>query len=184
MATKSETAGKAAFDFGLRTAPDSWHAAADDAPEGDPTPLRRKRYVGTLPVSTQMDYITSFLAALAMSAIFGTFWYLIETNRGMRNPWLAVGLGVLVAVAVRLGGGPRHPDTRAVISVVFYLSTLFVVSYLVERHYHISLWGSGSSFDGSEQGLVKFRLTQPETLVAWCIGLAATVQISYLLRRR
>ncbi len=178
MATKSS------LDFGLRTAPDSWHAAAEEAPEGDHTPLRHKRYVGSVPVSTQVDLITSFLAALAMSSIFGTFWYLLETNDGSRDPWYAIGLGVLIAVAVRLGGGRDHADSRAVVSVLFYLSTIFVVAYLVERHYNVELWGAGSSLAGSEKNLVRYRLTEPETLGAWCLGLAASVQVSYLLRRR
>ncbi len=175
---------KTRLDFDLKTAPDSWHIAAEEGPEGDPTPLRRKRYIGTLPVATQIDFITSFLAALALSTVFGTLWYLIETKNGSRSPWMAVGLGVVIAIAVRLGGGRDHPDTRAVISVVFYLSTLLVVAYLVERHYNIALWGRHSSLAGSEQALVKYRLTEPVTLAAWCLGLAATVQLSYLLRRR
>ena len=174
---------KPSLDFGLRTAPDSWHAAAEEAPEGDPLPLRRKRYVGSVPVSTQVDLITSSLAALAMSVVFGTFWYLIETDDGTRDPWFAVGLGVLIAIAVRLGGGRDHADTRAMVSVLFYLSTILVVAYMVERHYNLQLWGSNGSLAGSEQNLVRYRLTDPETLGAWCFGLAATVQVSYLLRR-
>ena len=177
MATKSS------LDFGLRTAPDSWHAAAEEAAEGDPLPLRQKRYVGSVPVSTQVDLITSFLAALAMSAVFGTFWYLMETNDGTRDPWFAVGLGILIAAAVRLGGGKDHADTRAVVSVLFYLSTIFVVAYMVERYYNVQLWGANSSLAGSEQNLVRYRLTEAESLGAWCLGLAATVQVSYLLRR-
>jgi hypothetical protein len=175
---------RSTYDFGLRTAPDHWQEAALEAPEGDPTPLRRKRHVGTLPVSNQMDFVTSFLAALCMAAVCGTAWYLIETNHAVRYPWLAVALGALLAVAVRLGGGRDHAETRAVMSVVFYLATLLIVAYLVERWYHIALWGPGSTLVGGERGLVRHRLTEPVTLAAWCLGLVATVQLSYLLRRR
>lgn len=171
------------FDFSVRTAPDEWNTAAADAPEGDEKPLYRKRVVGDLPVRYEFDALTSSIAALAVSIAVGVSWYVLEINNALRTPWVAVILGIIIAIAVRLGAGPHVPEARATLSVIFYLGTLLTVAYMIERYQFIAVYGSEASIAGGERGLVRDRLTQPGTVAAWALGLLATIQSSYLLRR-
>lgn len=172
------------FDFSVRTAPNEWSDAAADAPEGDEKPLYRKRVVGDLPHRYEFDAVTSSISALAISIAVGVSWYVLEINEALQTPWIAVLLGLLIAVAVRLGAGPHVPEARATLSVIFYIGTLLVVAYMIERYQFVAIYGSEASIAGGERGLVRDRLTQPSTVAAWAIGLLATIQASYLLRKR
>ncbi|MFT7599385.1 MAG: hypothetical protein ACI8TP_002316 [Acidimicrobiales bacterium] len=175
---------KTPFDFSVRNAPETWLEAAVEAPEGDDLPLHRKRMVGRLPARYEIDTLTACIAALAISISIGASWYLFETRNALNTPWISVVLGVFIAVAVRLGAGPDLPEVRATMSVIFYLGTILLVSYMIERTQFIQIYGSSAAIAGGERGLVRDRLTQPETVVAWGLGLLAATQLSYLLRKR
>jgi hypothetical protein len=177
MTTRTE------LNFSLRNVPDTWNEAAAEAPEGDNAPLRRKRIVGQLPQRYEVDVLTATIAGLSLAVISGVTWYLLETRGAMTSPWIAVAMGVVIAMAVRLGAGRNHPEVRATISVILYLSGVFIVAYLIERHQFVRLYGGEASIAGGERGLVRDRLTQPLTLLAWSLGLFVSVQLSYILRR-
>lgn len=178
METKTE------FDFSIRNVPDAWNDAAEEGPEGDAVPLRRKRVVGQIPHHYDLDLLTACLAGMSMAIVAGTSWYFLEIRNAVTTPWLAMVLGLLIAMAVRLGAGEHHAEVRATISVIFYIATIFTVAYMVERYQFVSLYGNDAVMAGSERGLVRDRLTEPVTLAAWSIGVLVTMQASYLLRKR
>ena len=93
---------KSPFDFSIRSAPETWREAAVDAPEGDPDPIRRKRVVGELPIRYEIDAVTASIAAFAISIVTGAGWYLLEVQNGAASPWIALALGAVIAIAVRL----------------------------------------------------------------------------------
>lgn len=172
------------LNFSLRNVPDTWEEAALEGPQGDDAPLRRKRVVGKLPQRYEMDAMTAFIAGASMTIVAGAAWYFLEIDGAVVSPWLAVMMGMLIAVAVRLGAGQDHPEVRASLSVIFYLVGVFTVAYMIERHQFISLYGPEASIAGGERGLVRDRLTEPLTLAAWACGLVVAAQTSYLFKRR
>jgi len=119
---------------------------------------------------------------VAMSVVAGYAWYQMDASGTLRTPWLAVALGVLIAVAVRLGGGKGDRGSRAIVAGTFYAVTLVVVTCLAARHNWAVLYG--------DNGLVSFeedfmrRITDPITLAAWAIGGYASVKLSLLLGNR
>ena len=174
----------AAFDFDIRSAPETWKEAAVDAPEGDANPLRRRRVVGDLPIRYEIDTVTASLSAMIVSIVAGTAWYMVEVENALNSPWVSVVLGALIAVAVRLGAGPHLPEIRATLAVIFYIVTVLAVAYMVERTQFIAIYGNEAAIAGGERGLVRDRLTEPQTVAAWTLGLLTATQVSYLLRKR
>ena len=170
--------------FSVRTVPESWVEAQADSGTTDTKPLPAKRAVGMVPIGTQADVLTGSLAALAVSVVTGIAWFAFESQDVFDSPWLAVIAGVLIAVAVRLGVGADHSDVRATLSLIFYIITLFGVAYFVERYDYVRVYGQAPGFQEAQTELVRDRLTEPETMIAWAIGVVANLQTGYLLRRR
>ncbi len=171
-------------DFSMQTVPDSWRDAEGDAPDADATPITKKKTLAVVPDADPPDMITGTIAALSMSFVCGAAWYAVETQRVLVTPWLAVFCGLFIGIAVRLGMGARHADVRATLSLIFYVMTIAATSYMIERFDWVQLYGSAPNLRQSETELVRDRLTEPTTVIAWLIGAVATVQIGYLLRER
>lgn len=175
---------KTEYEFSVKKVPESWREAEDEAPTGDDTPLKRKRFVASIPDQNNFDFLSAFVAALAMGGIGSTVWYFLETRDGFSSPWLAPVLGILIAIAVRLGGGKGQPDARAALASVAYSLSLILVMYLVERYYLRQVWGDNEIVGGIERSLVRRRLSDPSTLLAWAVGFLATILTSYATRKR
>ncbi len=174
------------LDFSMGSVPDSWHDAAVDGPEMDYSPLNsaKKKRLRVAPSLEQVDMVTASIAAIAMSFVGGVLWFALETRGHVDSPWLAVALGALVAAAIRLGGGRANPEMRATLAVVFYLVTLLVSIYFVERFDYILTYGSAPGLNATENAFVRDRFTDPETVLAWVAGLVVAIQVSYMTRRR
>ena len=170
--------------FSVRTVPDSWVDAQEESGTPDPNPLPAKRAVGVVPIRGDADVLTGGLAGLAMAVVVGASWYAFESQDVVESPWLAIPVGILIALAVRLGSGADHSDVRATVSLMFYFVTVFGVAYFVEAYDYRQLYNANPDFAASQTELVRDRLTEPETMLAWAIGLLATLQTGYLLRRR
>ncbi len=170
--------------FSVRTVPDSWVEAQKDSGVPDPTPLTSRRSIGVVPLGGEADVLTGTLAGLAISVVVGVSWFAFESQDVVNSPWLAVLAAVLIAVGVRLGVGADHSDIRATISLIFYIVTLFVVAYFIERYDYLRVYGVPPGFQEAQTELVRDRLTEPRTLLAWSIGVFANLQTGYLLRRR
>lgn len=168
--------------FSMKTVPDAWVDAQNESSTvQDNTPLAKNRAVKVVPIRQEADAITGSVAALAMSVISGIVWYLYESNDVVTSPWLAVPVGVLIAVAVRLGSGANHGDVRATISLIFYILTIFVTAFFIESRDYLLVFGERPGFAELQTELVRDRLTQPMTMVAWMFGLFANLQTGFAL---
>ncbi len=170
--------------FSVQSVPETWVEAQEEAGGYDPSPLPSNRSVGVVPMRQDADALTGTLAGLAMSVALGVTWFAVESRDVIQSPWTAVVAGVFIALAVRLGMGGRHSDIRATLSLIFYIVTVLAVAYFVESFDYREIYGVNPSFQASQTELVRDRLTQPETVVAWAMGTVACLQTSYLLRIR
>lgn len=170
--------------FSMKSVPESWVAAQNEAGPVDNTPLKKDRAVNVVPIRQDADALTGSVAALAMSVMCGVFWYLYETGDVGASPWLAVPIGMFIAVGVRLGTGPDHSDVRATIAMIFYFLTIFVTAFFIESHDYLLVFGERPGFSELQTELVRDRLTRPMTMVAWLAGMIATLQTGFALNRR
>lgn len=167
--------------FSMKSVPDTWVDAENEAGGSDNSPLVKHRAVSVVPIRQDADALTGSVAALAMSVITGVCWYLYESRDVVTSPWLAVPVGVLIAIAVRLGTGPNHGDVRATISLIFYILTLFITAFFIESRDYLLVFGTRPGFGELQTELVRDRLTQPATMVAWVFGLMANLQTGFAL---
>lgn len=170
--------------FSLKTVPDTWVEAQSEAGGADNTPMKKDRAVNVVPLREEADAITGVVAAFCMSVMTGTCWYLYEINDVLTTPWLAIPVGVLIAVAVRLGSGADHSDVRATIALIFYILTVFVTAFFIESHDYELVFGRSPGFDELQTELVRDRLTQPATMIGWIAGLFAVLQTGLALSNR
>jgi len=167
--------------FSMKSIPDTWVEAENDAGGADNTPLVKNRAVNVVPIRQDADALTGSVAALTMSVMSGTCWYLYESRDVVTSPWLAVPVGVLIAMAVRLGTGSGHGDVRATISLIFYILTVFITAFFIESRDFLLVFGERPGFSELQTELVRDRLTQPMTMVAWMFGLIANLQTGFAL---
>ena len=173
-----------ATTFSMKSVPESWVDAQNDAGGFDSTPLKKDRAVSVVPIRQDADALTGSVAALAMSVIAGLCWYLYESQDVVTSPWLAVPVGVLIAVAVRLGTGPNHGDVRATISLIFYILTVFITAFFIESRDYLLVFGERPGFAELQTELVRDRLTRPMTMIAWIAGVFANLQTGFALNTR
>ncbi|MGH1501943.1 MAG: hypothetical protein ACRBI6_00170 [Acidimicrobiales bacterium] len=172
------------YDFSMGSVPDSWHDAADEAPEHDLSPLRKKRSMLVMPAGEKLDMTTAFIAGGTLAFLSGLAWYLFETRYITGTPLLAVVSAIVIALAVRLGGTAAEREVRATIASVFYMVTVLLTVYMIERTEFRAAYGVSPDLVQSEQAFVRDRLTEPDTVLAWVAGLVLCMQISYLTGRR
>lgn len=170
--------------FSMKTVPESWKEAETEAGGADTTPLRKERAVNVVPIRQDADALTGTVAALSMSVITGVVWYLYESRDVITSPWLAIPVGVLIAVAVRLGTGANHGDVRATISLIFYILTVFITAFFIESRDYLLVFGERPGFNELQTELVRDRLTQPMTMLGWVVGMIANVQTGLALNAR
>lgn len=172
------------YDFSMDSVPASWQSAADEAPEGDHGPLRKKRSMAVMPNGAKIDMTTALIAGLLVSTLTGVTWYLLETRYVTSTPWLGVVAAVFVALAVRLGGTSADREVRALLSSIFYMLTVMGTVYAIERAEFRAAYGSNPNLDEAEVAFIRDRLTDPEIVVSWVAGLVLCMQISYLTAKR
>ncbi len=170
--------------FSMKSIPDTWVEAQNEAGGSDNTPLQKERAVSVVPIRQDADVLTGSVAALAMSVIVGVAWYVYESNDVVSSPWVAIPIGVLIAVAVRLAVGPNHGDVRATISLIFYILTVFITAFFIESRDFLLVFGDRPGFYELQTELVRDRLTQPMTMVAWVVGMIANLQTGFALNAR
>jgi hypothetical protein len=170
--------------FSLKTVPDTWVEAQEEAGGIDNTPIKNNRAVNVVPFRDEADAITGIVAAFCMSVITGTCWYLYEIEDVLTTPWLAIPVGVLIAVAVRLGSGPDHGDVRATIALIFYILTVFITAFFIESHDYQLVFGRRPGFADLQTELVRDRLTQPATMIGWIVGVFAVLQTGFALSNK
>ncbi len=172
------------FDFDIQTVPDSWKDAEGEAPEMDTRAPRSRRTVSVPAAIDRIDVMTAVIAALSVSTATGVTWFLFETRGVPESPLLALFVGLFIALAVRLGGGKGDPDIRATISFIFYLATVLITAYLIERHDFQITYRETPNVSQTEYWIVRDRLSQPLVVLGWAAGLVLSTQVSYITRRR
>lgn len=161
-------------NFSVRTVPESWRAAAAEAPKAEPGPLvDRSRRGQRLPTGLRPDIVTGTLTGIAMAVISGAAWYSLSVGAIYRGPWLAVLMGILVAVSVRLGAGPAGPEMRMTAGATLYVLSVIVTHYFIARQDHITLFREQPSAAQVEDILTSQYLSEPVVIVAWIVGLLA-----------
>ena len=172
------------FDFSTNTVPESWLEAASEAPPTEESRLRRHSPLHPIPNGQPADVFTGLMGGLAVSLISGVAWYLLEVETFLRPAWAPLSLGVLVALAVRLAGGPNDPGMRSTISLVFYLATSSLVFFTAGRHLYAEAYGSTPGLLEVAQHLFHGRFSDPVAIGAWALAAILSVQLSWSLRRR
>ncbi len=172
------------FDFSVDSVPDSWRDAEIDAPELDANMPRSRRSVSIPSALDRIDIMTSVIAALATSTVTGVAWYMFETRNVSDSPLLALVAGLVIALAVRLGGGKGDPDVRASIAFIFYMATVLITAYMIERFDYQITYRETPNISQTEYWIVRDRISQPLVVLGWAGGLVLSTQISYITRKR
>jgi hypothetical protein len=143
---------------------------------------RRQRH--PIPVTGRhTDPFIALLAGLAMAMVVGLAWFLLEAAGAISSPWVVAVSGLLIGVAVRLGGGPYDPPVRAAISLLVFLVTTLVVSFLVVRH-QLALVDPDLPWAFEERMFVRNRVLEPGYALATAAGSWLAIQVNYLWARR
>ncbi len=172
------------LQFSVRDIPESWTEAAAEGPEATPGPLVDRRQSGRrLPSGAKPDLVTGMLTGIAMTVISGAAWFSINLSGSYRGPWLAVLLGALVAISVRLGAGPAGPEMRLTVGAALYIISLVSTTFVIIRGNYIALYGRAPTFGQTEDILTMDYLTEPVVVAAWLLGLALMCWSSFALKR-
>ena len=169
------------LDFASQPVPDEWLEAEAEAPQLDSQRRRPREMRRTPPVATSLDMFAAIVAGAATSIVFGYGWYELQMS-GFTTPWVAVVLGAVIALAIRLGGGREDVQARSMVALLTYIATASVVVFIIARSNYISLYGARPGLTNFEDELLHSRLTEPETILAWLLGAAAAVFTSRLFR--
>ena len=177
------------LNFSVRNVPDSWHAAAEEAPKSDSTGSRQPtRSRHRIPTGTRPDLVTGALSGLAMTIVAGAAWYLNDINAKFTSiPAVfvfSIVFGALVAVAVRIGAGPAGPEMRVGIGAALYLSGLFFIAFFVAREQFGALNRRSPSFNEVETLATDLYLSNVFTLAAWIVGLGVMSWTTFALKHR
>ncbi len=101
-----------------------------------------------------------------MAVISGAAWYSLSVGVIYRGPWLAVLMGLLIAVAVRLGCRPRRTrDADLTAGAPLYVLSVIVTHYFVARQDHMSLFRDTPSAAQVEDILTRDYLSSPMVIL-------------------
>ncbi len=171
------------FDMSSDAIPSSWHEAATHAPQGTAKPLQKPGAVRAMPSGKGVDAFTATLVGAVVSIISGYLWFEIEMSTGKPYTWIAMVVGVAIAIAVRIGGGPPDHQIRATISMLFYLVTSVTALFLIGRANYAETYGESAGLLDFENQLINTRLSDPLSALALAMGAVMAVVISYAMRR-
>jgi hypothetical protein len=176
------------LDFSVRNVPESWTAAADEAPESSNDPILNRSGFRRLPTGSRPDLVTGALSGIAMTVIAGAAWYLnsvnaVFTGRGVVFV-LSVMLGALIAVAVRLGAGPAGPELRVGVGAGLYVTAVLGIAFAVSREQYTALNRRSPTLGQVEDLVTTFYLNDMVTIGAWIAGFVVMAYTTFALKRR
>jgi hypothetical protein len=171
------------LDFSLHGTPERWFHAADESGNAAIAPMVRPRRHPIPVTGRRTDPFVSLLAGLAMALVAGFAWYLLELDGAVSSPWVVAVTGLLIGGAVRLGGGPFDPAVRGTISLLLFLVTTLVVSFLVVRH-QLAQMDPDLPLAFEERMFLRNRILEPGYALATAGGAWLAIQANYLWARR
>jgi hypothetical protein len=176
------------LDFSVRSIPDSWAAAAEDAPKPPDDVRVGQSGFHRLPTGTRPDLVTGTLTGIAMTVIAGTAWYLNGVNgvfTGTAADFvMSILLGVLIAIAVRLGAGPSGPELRVGVGAALFVTTILSVAFAVTREEFTALNRRSPSFGEVEDLVTAYYLSRFTIIAAWILGLVVMSYMTFALKHR
>ncbi|MEZ5225418.1 MAG: hypothetical protein R2710_01760 [Acidimicrobiales bacterium] len=171
-------------NYSMRTAPESWMEAAEASEiVHDPTPLGRKRVMAEVPSREQPDMVSATIFGGIVALAGGWLWYRYEVDTLTQLAWLAPLIGAAIAVAVR-SPVVLATATFATLASVLYLLMVLSVAYMVERTQFAATYGTSSEYFNSDTALLRHRISEPQTISFWLLGLIGTIHLSYMLGKR
>lgn len=172
------------IDYSRQQVPQSWTEAASEAPGAglsyQSAGAGKGHRVRAIP-GPRADIFTAFFATAAVSMAGGVAWFQAFI-RGATYPWVALVMGLAIALALRLSIGPRDGQTRAMMGLLFYLVTASLVVFLITSHTYADLYGTRPSWGQFEDELLRSRLTNPLFLLAWAGGGLVTITAPRFMR--
>jgi hypothetical protein len=165
------------LDFSVREMPQAWLDASAEAPQPDETPVVKKVRKLKGRSHVEMDYLGAVLGAIATSVVAGATWYYLDTDGAWSSPWAPIGLGIIMGLGVRLGGGKPEPSQRASIAVSWYLMTITVVLYALHRASVLSYLPDAGWTD-IERSIVRGYLRDSQNALGLMIGGIAAAGIN------
>lgn len=171
------------LDMSMGGVPSEWFDAQDDSPipYDDYAALTRPGRFGVLPIGAREGTFVANLTALIAGALSGGLWYFLDVFDIYSGPWPALAIGVIIAATVR-ATSKVMPAYASVLSVAFYLLTLFVVLILLTHRDLNQIYGSVDDFQTYESTLVRTRLQDPIHIGAYLLGGVLAAQVAYLQR--
>lgn len=170
------------LDIFAQEVPAEWVDAAEDSGTvQDNTPLTSRKTPTFLPGGDFVDTSSLLFLTAAVSIASGVGWYVLETWFDVSSPWLVTAIGVLIAVACRVGGGPSNPGIRAVIGLIFYGITSVGAGMGLARHRFIDLYRSIPSSQELESQFLLDHATTGTSIFAAILGGVAVVALSLFL---
>ena len=170
------------FDMSVQEAPEHWRTAEEASPSTpDGQSLNRTR-AGAFPIGKRVSLFSTLVAGALGGLVGGTAWYLIETLAFGRTPWIAVAMGLLIPVLVRIAAGGADSSIRAGVSLLAYFIALCAVLFLLTRRELIDVFGEFPGLSTFEQQVINRRFTNLTDIVAYVVGALCTIQVSILLR--
>lgn len=170
------------LDMSVKDAPESWLEAEHESPTTPDGRALQKAQAARVPIGKRVSLFSTLIAGLLGGLVGGTAWYLMETQGVGRTPWIAVAIGLLIPVLIRLAAGGADSSIRAGVSLLSYFFTLCMVMFLLTRLELIGLYGEIPSLSGFEQQVLRRRFSRPTDLLAYALGAVCTIQVSILLR--
>ncbi len=170
------------FNLSVREAPESWRQAEEESPTtNDGRGLQQARAVA-VPIGKRVSMFSTLVAGLLGGLVGGTAWYLMETQGISRTSWIAVPIGILIPLLIRVAAGGADSSIRAGVSVFAYFLTICAVMFLLTRQELIGLYGEVPGLQGFEQQVLSRRFNRASDLLAYGLGAICSIQVSILLR--
>jgi hypothetical protein len=171
------------LDFSLQGTPERWFDAAEQSGNEAVAPVAARRRRPIPVTGRHTDPFVALLAGFAMALVVGLGWFLLELDGTISSPWVVAATGLLIGAAVRLGGGPFDPAVRATISLLVFLVTTLVVSFLVVR-YQLAALEPDLPLRFEEHMFIRNRILEPGYALATAGGAWLAIQTNYLWARR
>lgn len=167
------------YDLSMSHVPAGWVEAQGASPIGNigaPTMATTARF-STMPSSSGSSFIPN-VAALGASLATGTAWLLIDVQNIYSGPWIAILVGAIIALAIRITGLGEAPY-KAMLALSAYLLTTLAVLILATRQDLATVYGSGYSFGDYEDTLIRTRFQDAAQLVAYGLGAIVAAVLAF-----